>query len=109
MSRELDAWIAEHVMGLKNVRDNGIGSKFHGPPSSEIGLPAVVPHYSTDIAAAWEVVEKMDHYMVTVWRPNMKIERFQCVLSMDSKVSDAYATTAPMAICLAAKKALEEK
>ena len=58
--RELDAAVAEHVMGWER----------YGPPGFEyLGNPRTdpetdpdwsrVPRYSTDIAAAWQVVELM--------------------------------------------------
>lgn len=55
--RELDALIADKVMGLR-VR--------HRPGMEPCIMPAngapweTIPHYSTDIRAAWEVVEKLD-------------------------------------------------
>lgn len=91
--REMDELIARRVMGIKP------------PPSSDVWL--VLP-YSTDIAAAWEVVEKMGDkfddlergtggfYMVTVYpgNPNMPIV--------------VRGETAPLAICRAALLAMGE-
>ncbi len=55
MSRELDAEVAEKVMGLKVAHPSPLrfvqmGHTIH---------PNNVPRFSTDIAAAWMVVEKM--------------------------------------------------
>lgn len=73
---ELDALIAAHVMGLEDVRFGVIDQGQAYPEwSSELGSAArcawvfrdckpdggyeAVPAYSTDIAAAWTVVEKL--------------------------------------------------
>lgn len=46
--QELDALVAEKVMG---------GMHRLVPPGQIVEFEQVVPHYSTDIAAAWEVIE----------------------------------------------------
>ena len=59
-SRCLDAWVAEAVMGLVQCQ-----AKFHDEnpqcyatkDAPEYG--SILKEYSTDIAAAWEVVEKL--------------------------------------------------
>jgi hypothetical protein len=61
--RELDALIAERVMGWHNNRDNPNESGMWGimdyrADGSPV-LAADFPEYSTDMAAAWEVVEKL--------------------------------------------------
>lgn len=81
--REIDALVAEHVMGLKEVR--GYTS---------------IPCYSTDISAAWDVVEKLGCY-VEYWPgygASMKSS------GRDSPDFLGKAKTAPLAICLAALK-----
>ena len=56
-NRELDALVAEKVMGIR-VKAVPIPAKFVSQETD--GKPwGHVEHYSTDIAAAWEVVEKM--------------------------------------------------
>ena len=64
-SRELDALVAEKVMGWHALRDGHCaeceamikeGTLMMSDPQ---GLVGVVPDYSTSIAAAWEVVEKL--------------------------------------------------
>lgn len=57
--RELDALIAEKVMGWTSVSyyDNGRGKEHWGFAPKQ--LQASVPRYSTDIAAAWEVVKRL--------------------------------------------------
>lgn len=61
MSRSLDALIAEKVMGLnvvhgRDLRKVGPGERWH---ETRFGVRKRVPAYSTDIRAAWEVVEKL--------------------------------------------------
>lgn len=107
--RELDALIAEKVMGRPTERYAG-AVVFSVDPNSIQGvypLDYIVPHYSTDIAAAWEVVEK-------VYDWNFRLERFEG-LSKDYYGAQFFlngewhygeADTAPLAICLAALKAV---
>lgn len=63
--REMDALVAEHVMGLLNVHKYN-GEWIHTRnPIPFVGAP-IVEYYSTDIAAAWEVVDKiMDPKLMT--------------------------------------------
>ena len=94
MSREIDSLVAEHVMGLRvnldcetpEVDDNH-------------GCVYDMPEYSTDIAAAWEVVERLNieglHACIRV------LHRPSCRFKSDT----VWADTTPKAICLAALKA----
>lgn len=104
--RELDARVAEDVMKLLNVgrRNTGVGHETH----LAYYLPSLkeyrtVPHYSTQIADAWLVVEKLletnDHVDIERW----------CWAGWDVAFGGACATadTAPLAICLAAPKAVD--
>jgi hypothetical protein len=56
---ELDALVAEQVMGWKHFpKPFGYPGTWERPDgSTEYGL--LPPHYSTDIKSAWEIVEKM--------------------------------------------------
>jgi hypothetical protein len=61
MSRELDAAVAEEVMAQK-VETNDRGEWMLLTPMTVPGWAdhvSELPHYSTDIAAAWQVVEKI--------------------------------------------------
>ena len=71
-------------------------------------IPDYLAHYSTDIAAAWQVVEKCAQYGVwTVWETH---DGWNAGQMMDHHcVSEAMADTAPHAICLAALKAVGYK
>lgn len=96
--RELDALIAEKVMGfpLEIIR---------GAP-----YPECPRHYSTDIAAAWEVVEKDDgwghDWRVKRWVSSSKPYSCTAERTADGQNFYAEAETAPLAICLAALKAV---
>ena len=92
--RELDAKVAERVMGvdlnpdLYRIEDNNM---------------LTIPAYGSDIKAAWLVVEKM--------RGNVYIIRYQDtwrVTCGDPKVCET-APTAPEAICLAALASVEDE
>lgn len=66
--RELDARVAEKVMGWTNIRP--ADDKMRDPSTQEWwedvwgdapaadGNPHCIPHYSTDIGAAWQVVTR---------------------------------------------------
>jgi hypothetical protein len=100
MSRKIDALIAEHVMGKPHDeiyyphRFNAEGEKV---------IRRLIPQYSTDISAAWEVVGKMGHLGLN-WEP-LVIDKWDCVFERESTKAD----TAPMAICKAALKAKNVK
>ncbi len=102
--KELDALIAEKVMGLAV-------EKFMINPPKPTGWVKLkldtnsksfeLPKYSTDISAAWEVVEKfvplsLDHTDGN-WR---------CGIAKEGEVYHAGAESAPHAICIAALKAV---
>ena len=116
--RELDALIAEKVMGLKNIRyikdwsflepdlasdltEDHVNAKARGADA------VVVPFYSTDIGAAWEVVDKFKEYqLLKIYYPSQ--EQTLYVVSF-KRGCERSAETAPHAICLAALKAVEIK
>jgi hypothetical protein len=54
--RELDALVAERVLGLR-IDD----AWFQHPDGRRVSSDGL-PHYSTDIAAAWQVVDKLLTY-----------------------------------------------
>lgn len=114
--RELDALVAEHVIGQtdfnhtgffweEGMMEDGDGwDGFYCPRcnSSESDKVAkCAKRYSTDIAAAWQVVE-MDIAQMTLWRSRFK----PCLVSVHLCIGDdhyhAYAPTVPLAICRAA-------
>ena len=71
--RELDAMVAEHVMGweLRQVGNGSMDGEYYWHDGCDFvdGRLANL-EFSTDIAAAWEVVEKpeiMDKYQIGVY------------------------------------------
>lgn len=112
--RGLDALVAEKVMGLTvqhcagYVAPNGVDTTFiqlgYVKHASEMQT-TYVPYYSTDISAAWEVVEKLapkeDEFRITRYH----LQEWSCVFEFFNQ-SAVSADTAPMAICLAALKAV---
>lgn len=134
--RELDTLVAEKVMGWRKgdwKKDWGDGSKAEyfdiwlmpegELPSYRCSTP---PRFSTDIAEAWRVVEKLknvvgnegftlgyclEHYIET----GEELWEVHAVVLMDhildgngwgDPVDEVWAATAPHAICLAALKAV---
>jgi hypothetical protein len=111
--QELDALVAEKVMGWTNL----FPVDTHAILGSRTGINArgnrhQLPSYSTDIAAAWAVVEKL--MMQDIWiamcpysfhaQPvGWFVEYF---IDKDKKGGEIEAATAPLAICLAALKAV---
>lgn len=107
--RMIDSLVANRVMGLPSVRevDDAYAWAYGG------GYP--VPDYSTDIAAAWGVVENFDGE-VTLYGPSASYAggeyrnrpaAWRCEIDPDGEglLTPTFADTAPLAICLAALKA----
>lgn len=110
--RKIDALVAEHVMDREIVwKDLDVRPKLFvdgGPATEEM------PFYSSDIAAAWEVVEKLPDYDLKrrygKWACTSLGDDCVWELDLPPGISDltklgAVADTAPLAICLAALKA----
>ena len=132
--RELDAAVAEEVMGWSDVngdeqhfmapaRRPSFGVTSVPPPLTGVALHGSrvrVPHYSTDIAAAWEVVERIGElgYGVVAnttgkvgegqWRVAFMGLDFQFFDEVHMPDPDkwAWADTFPLAVCEAALKAV---
>lgn len=114
---ELDALVGEKVMGWTDIDLEWRGEDFHsgvpliGKGTSPNGGICGIPHFSNDIAAAWEVIEKLKdgpfrqanlhvengfgHYGIQLWD-----EREQRLMP------GTYADTMPLAICRAALRAV---
>lgn len=116
--RELDALVAEKVMGWRYNHCDGVQCPTCGYDGL-YGSGKDYPGYSTDIAAAWTVVKSVTSFTQSL-RADVKIEN----LAMSSchpghwSVTFSYirggrvtglADTAPLAICLAALKAVGAK
>jgi hypothetical protein len=95
--RELDALIAERVMGLKVDRRND------GTPHYLTWTP-----YSTDMSAAWEIVRAMEEKRE--WFKLGNVIPNSDAIVYEASFGDAYACedTAPLAICRAALLAVME-
>lgn len=121
--RELDAEVARRVMEIEPIRvnddisvftirrdwlDEGDYYYYEADKSGTYELP----HYSTDIAAAWEVVERLrERYdrQLEVRPYSLKLSNAYRVAIRDVHAELDYVTapTAPLAICLAALAVVE--
>ena len=110
-TRNIDALVAEHVMGWKWFKDP---DNFK-PAELSYGENRYIPHFSTNITEAWRVVGKMDTYEVgrESWFSIRKLHEWLVGIEMydDDRVESffdidrsAVHESAPMAICLAALK-----
>jgi len=105
--REIDALVAEHVLEIP-VEDHGFSRFTVKVGSSKLA----VPPYSTDIAAAWDVVEKLQESGFCFFiETRGKLSQCSVEVFLTGKPSavfdtgEVFADTVPMAICLAALKA----
>lgn len=113
--RELDALVAEKVFGATTIPDAWgspmrPGTCWTSDPTGHYTGRAVVtgvpiPYYSTDIAAAWTVVEKMPgHFDLWQEHGGLWAARFlqgPTVIGETRRIESA-----PLAICLAALKVI---
>lgn len=111
---EMDALVAEKVMGHKvgfPFTDSPDEGWVKDPNSMVGGYKCRLPRYSTDIAAAWEVVEKMKSTwgeFILKYGECLVRDRWGLHLAWCSPVC-GYGETAPLAICRAAIKNCMEK
>lgn len=115
--RELDALVAEKVMGLEPWP--GRPGAFRAPivPPKVESKPCDPPPYSTDIAAAWEVVGRLRSQECALHlsqsEPNDSNDGFYASFSEyrpsieNEPHTFEWARTAPEAICKAALRAVE--
>lgn len=122
--RELDALVAEKVMEWIEVECFGIkDNKIKRPPVSgcqtiiargwnqQIKMYATLPNYSTDISAAWEIVNKKQTFPYSIskcnngkWSINWCSSNYEC-MNCDEECTGKFeveADTAPEATCKAA-------
>ena len=106
-NRELDALVAEKVMDYRKDRaGNLLPPNFLGTPWQAL-VNSGAPPFSTDIAAAWQVIERWDEqgwdWEITTGKNNIHV----WVLTDNERVfaHRGIAPEAPLAICLAALKA----
>ncbi len=112
--KQLDALIAERIMGLlvRPAHDMEFTSErewaYEGNfviTSPEGYSPSLCPSFSTDIAAAWQVIEKLTDYdpQLTQWGYEDGSVGWMC----DFEGTEAHAPTVALAICLAALKVID--
>jgi len=108
--RKLDACVAEAVFerepmnGRHGLHSNGDIEYHWGYPVGH----SVAGKYSTDIAATWQVVEKLSFNHVQVDKTDDRTDLWYCAISLRPRAQSAFAPTAPLAICLAALKAVSK-
>jgi len=108
--RELDALVAEKVMGWGCIGFDKIGNVWAGVSLNRNGQQEVIHYYSENIAAAWQVVEKMKE------NPNMFMEfanNVEYVCGAHNYFPDGNGwvilkNLTPLKICRAALKAMME-
>jgi hypothetical protein len=79
--RELDVLVGEYVFGWKSISPD-------------------VPKFSTDVSAAWEVVNKFSPLHLFILERDPNDLEWNC--SFNAKHGIGFADTAPLAICRAA-------
>ena len=109
--RKLDCLVALKLFGWIFTADGELGSPERNCIGGLAGITLqAVPFYSTDISAAWEVVEKIDLFFeVSREEKNRWTATFYKDPFFDVILGHARAKTAPHAICLAALKIMEVK
>jgi hypothetical protein len=103
---EMNKLIAEHIFGMRIEENHGLAGGFYWVGNGvQFGDMRVqnVPDYSTDIEAAWKVVEKMVRFSITIESfPKGVLCRFFGAGQTTAGDAVGWADTAPLAICRAA-------
>lgn len=109
--RELDAWIAEHVMGWTIFKTTDDWHKAGSPTSRTIQVLDQTPHfdipkYTTDPAAAMMVLEKCgSENTIAIYFGTDGVWHVEHENIYEDRVDfQAKAETLPLAICLFAKQ-----
>lgn len=108
LSRELDVLIAEKIFGWQRL-PNFIPARWSvpgAPPQSNTPSIEDIPNYSTDICAAWKIVDKIK--LLKFAFLGQTINGDWGVWSNDEEWEE-FGRTAPHAMCLAALKVMENK
>ncbi|HYE97575.1 MAG TPA: hypothetical protein VEJ18_01640 [Planctomycetota bacterium] len=109
--RELDAQVAEKVMGWTEVKfqpiANAMGQhvidEWMGRGPNDPYRNALVPKYSTQMQYAGEVLEKMrSQYQFVALISGRGGQPWVCKVNRESGFFEEKAPTAPLAVCLAA-------
>ena len=121
---QLRIWVATDVIGFKNIQCLAAHEDLWGEPPGQTGDPDMVftqplPDYPNDIAAAWQVVEKIDAGSYR-WRLASKhcrsghvwwtatLDKYLGAVNGWKEMVYAPGDTAPEAICKAALLAVME-
>ena len=119
--RELDALIAEKVMGLTRHDESyvaeGVGKVLRfvwrdGCGTCVYSGDMFLPHYSTNIADAWEVVPVLDQRLDQFWsvvRAGEKFEFYSNPYELGDYTAYVEADTLPLLLCLAALKVVSQE
>lgn len=114
MSRELDMRVATSVMGFTSTPCDGDPCEYYsgwacsscsargmwGDQADHLRQP---PHYSTDVSAAFEIVEKVDFRLeLTEYDPGDGLRWVAKFMGPGHVAGKAESNSAPEAICLAA-------
>ncbi len=127
---ELNAMVAEKVMGWKRVGAGDYTSPYHAPlfddwenkgshdrlesPGGEVAFLCdcrgqkgdSLPDYANDIAAAWSLTEEEDKFILRSLEHKWDYWLVWYQRTIDDDAEYVTAPTAPRAICLAALKAV---
>lgn len=112
--RELDALVAEKVMGLRVFNDKReyalpfiLRDGVNHPPPFMPDEQMEIPHFSTEIAAAWMVVEKvLLHISPMVCREGLYAWVVSDKHDLNATNLIVIEESAPLAICFAGLKAV---
>lgn len=104
--RELDMLIAEKVMG-QTVREEHHKDFPQTVVCRWISETEMLPGYSTDISAAWEIIEHLRPWRFNLERMNRTAgSEWRADFDNRPSIFSGYGDTAPLAICRAALAAL---
>ena len=116
--RELDALVAEKVMGWLSVRKQSIANAmgqhvmddFVGLSTSTSTIPQLVPRFSTMIQEAWKVADELrgrsQFVAVISGLAPQGVQPWICKINRDGGFIEERADTAALAICLASLKSV---
>ena len=83
-NRELDALVAEKVMGWTNIR--GTKEPSGKPPNGKLSdfmTYKFIPNYSTDIKAAWGVIDRIDTLVFELFS-DLRHKEWTCKFSVEN-------------------------
>jgi hypothetical protein len=109
---EIDRLIAKKVMGQERTASCPLGDPTcDGKYEPQVGHWPCLPYYSTDIAAAWQVVEHLRTQNWYLLRLTNGDNNYACYFGrgiVQGPYGYAVGDTAPLAICKAALKVIAE-